>query len=723
MKSPDTKITFLDYIKSNPYSQLLTPISTIFGFSDIAKAVTRGHLPFVSVGAAAAIGLILLYNFHRLRAVRLNDSSSSKDFYPFLGSLTEEQRKPFIVPRPKDQQLISASIKRNAGVYSIISGESGAGKTTLVSLYASPPPDTEPTIFIIDDRVNTFYDLLNATLKFQQSGRDAELDELITDALAAVTPSSSRRESISDHFRLLLDYFSDRFLSESLVLIFEQSERLSANIRHFSKNEFQAALAFFEVLRTTAWIRVAFVTRNDRATDVLTLLPRQSFDVVFINSLQIDSPSTSTHDMRHKFENICSPDECKKIIEIATKNDAHNTFVLALAGYIVEAMGPKAIIDAQNSGGYDGIHHTIAIYLRLLSDEYAYLKKDASAKADLEMVLYALALYNHRTNLACTVDHIARIAHLPKERVLKVRDFLVERGLVKPDQGSSKDLRLAHDLLSDHVMRRDENEYLRIDHAVSMQQIVDRRLSSETLIDVQDEKDPFISTIVDGRFPSIAACLLWIAAIFYGIRLAAPQLVLSWLAPFNAILEKYLPGVVNPFGFETWYFFPIAFTQYIWVLFIYGLDRGFFRYVTQLEGRRFMGWIIHLIGPLGAALGFLLSFAPSLFILTIVIPALFLAIAYLLLWGQHKGGRLIGSYFLSLGGATIANMMISLIVCAGLTEILVLRLGSGQDVAGFGYLLLVCAAFLYFAYAMYGLQGSLHGRAAMLTIYDAGRRR
>lgn len=718
-----TKITFLEYLKSNPYSQLLTPISTIFGFSDAVKAVLfKGHVPAVTIGAAAAVGAVLLYNFHRLRPVRLNDPASSLEFYPFLASLDKVSQARFIIPRPRDLQLISDSIRRNARVYSIISGESGAGKTTLLSVYAETSSE-ETLIHIVDAHVNRFYDLLTSAIAFLGTTRGPELDELITDALKAIHSKMPARESVSDHLSVLLHYLRGAFLHNQLVLIFEQSERLSANIRSFEKDEFQATLTFFEALRACDWIRVAFVTRNDRTTDVLTLLPRRSFDIVFIDSLEIDSLSTTTLDMRRRFQTICSSEECDEIIRIATKNDVHNTFILALAGYIVEAVGADVIIRDRASRGYDGIHHILAIYLRLLSDEYAFLRKDASAKADLETVLYALALYNHRTNLACTATRIARICHLPQERVDDVVAYLLSRHLVAPDQESFENLRLAHDLLADHIMRRDENEYLRIDHALSMQQIVDRRLGPAELISVEPEKDPFISTVVDGWWPSTAAFLLWVAAFFYGLRIANPTLARSWLAPVNSALEQCIPGVVNPFGFEGWYFLPIAFTQYVWVLFMYGLDRGFFRYVTMAEGRPFMRWIIHLIGPLGAAMGFTLSFAPSLFIIPIVVPALILAACYLILWWSHTGGRLIGDYLLSLGSATVGNMMIATLVCVGLTELLILRGRSDKDIIGFVDLILVCASFWYVAYAMYGLQGSLHGRAAMLTIYDSGRRR
>jgi hypothetical protein len=722
MKVRNIKITFLDYLKSNPYSQLLTPISTIFGFSDILKAfLLKGYPPVVSIGAATGVGLVLLYNFHRLRPVHLKGPASSLEFYPFLAPLDNASRARFVIARPRDLQLISDAINRNTRVYSIISGESGAGKTTLLQVYAATSTK-ETFIHIVDAHVNGFYDLLTSTLSFLDSPRNTDLETILDDILAAIKLKGLRRESLSDHFNMLVDYLRNNLSNDRLVLIFEQSERLSVNVRHFGKEEFQATLAFFEALRTSEWIRVGFVTRNDRATDVLTLLPRQSFDVVFIDSLEIDDQSISTLDMRRRFQIVCSSDECDKIIEIATKNNVHNTFVLALAGYIVEATGADTIIDS-NTRGYDGIHQIIAIYLRLLSDEYAYMKKDASAKADLEMVLYALALYNHRTNLACTADRIARICHLPKDRVEDVIFHLLERHLVAPDRQSYEDLRLAHDLLSEHVMRRDENEYLRIDHALSMQHIVDRQLAPADLIDVQPEKDPFISTFIDGRWPSTAAFLLWIAAVFYGLRLADPALVMSWLGPVNSLLDRYLPGVVSPFGFDAWYFLPIAFTQYVWVLFMYGLDRGFFRYVTVAEGRPVMGWILHLVGPLGAALGLTLSFAPSLFIIPIVVPALILAACYLILWRKHTGGRLIGDYFFSLGATTIGNMVIAMLVCMGLTELLLLRVGGDKDIVGFVNLLLVCASFWYFAYVMYGLQGSLHGRAALLTIYDSGRRR
>jgi len=123
---------------------------------------------------------------------------------------------------------------------------------------------------------------------------------------------------------------------------------------------------------------------------------------------------------------ICSKEEYEALLKVTTRNCDANTFILSLAGYIVEALGPNKIVQGPNPHGYDGANQILDIYFRLLRQEFDYIHRDTNAGAYVEIVLHGLALFNQRRSMSCNKSFLSKLTHLPIQRINEVVDYLIE---------------------------------------------------------------------------------------------------------------------------------------------------------------------------------------------------------------------------------------------------------------------------------------------------------
>lgn len=713
-----TPLTFIEYAKGHIYTRFFAPIASLFGFSDIIRtAVSRSDFPWLLSAAAGFFVTFLVYNFLRLKQTTLLPKNAIKSFYPFHSTLSEQQREKLRIARPSQVKKLADAVENNENIHTILSGNSGVGKSTLIELYLShDEPGVSKDVF--KGVVSSVLDLPHFVLKSSISTRPLSIQNSLDSLTKLSRASTVDANSLSACLIALLETARDSIYKEQdAVFIFDQAERLISTISQLSPSEAEVVYSFLNALARADWARVVFVCRSDQLSTLLEKLPSNAFDIIFITSIGDDGSDAATEDLRRKFVDVCKSAQSARAVEsLLWRNSAANTFIVSLAGYIIESTSVRRILKLKTGIESETGPIILEEYIRLLGDEYSYLQKEYQSRADIETILFGLALYNHRTNLPCSIEMLTRLTHLPITISTPAIEYLLSRGVIEQESGRDDLLRLAHDLIADHLLRR-EHSMLGLEHAHAMQQIMDQKMSSDELIEVKEETNPFYSAAVHLKL-SVAAALLWVAALIYGARIAFPDFSYSLLKPVNDKLDSFLPGIVSHNPRDWWLFIPIALTQYIWVLFMYGLDEGFFRYVTEREHRPWMRWIIHVSGPLGAAMGFALSFAPALFIIPIVVPGLILASAYLFLWITRPKQKLVDKYFRQLGQATAMNMAIALTICWGLSEI-IMRRPEEWHWANAVSIILVCGLFCYFAYAMSG-QGSRRGRMSMIAVYDAG---
>ena len=714
----NTRQNFLDYVQSHRYSKLLIPILGIFGISDLPSALAHGQVPYLAITSVLIGLLFLLYTYHSIRPLRLSNAREAREFYPFLSALSAQERHKFLLPRSGDLHRLDQRIEASDTSHTVIAGASGVGKSMLISMLVGRT-NQRATYLLFDETVDNCYDVLFKLFDLGSPTRSIEIEEKVTFLLGENSEQDLETDEV---FSFLLSKLYERQKHEgTLHVIFDQAERMAGNFAKLGEAEQRLLIRILEGLRVERWIRTVFVVRSDLLAELLDQLTPFSFNIFFLGGIKPENNDTTFNDIKRKFLRICSHDQFLEILLLIENSSHPNTLALALAGYITENKSADYILRYKDQSGRNGVDRILTIYISLLFQEYEYIHVDTATSAELEVTLFALSLLNSKAGMACTIDDVARVGHLPTARVSRAFDYLRDRDVLKPELGKPEYFRIAHDLIADHVLRRDPVK-LRLDHAAAMEQIVDRGISKEQILVVREEKDPFISSILNGFPVSFAAWLLWGAAVFYGLRIAVPERVYEWLEPVNRVVEAAIPGSLSQNPADWWLFIPIAFTQYIWVLFMYGLDRGFFKYVTVVERRPLMRFLLHMAGPLGALLGFLLSFFPSLFVIPIALPGVLLSVSYAALSMSQVKDKLVHKYFTELSIGTAVNMIIAFVVCYGLTELYILRNAKAAQFENSVSIVLVCILFCCFAFQMRGRQGSQFGRSAMLAVYDAGRR-
>ena len=546
--------------------------------------------------------------------------------------------------------------------------------------------------------------------------------------------------------------FQDCF--QEFFFLFDQSERLFAGLSKAdlgfgtgSSRVIAAAGMLFDKLRFVEFAVAVYVVRSEFVVSALTM-----FQEFSISSAQIDNFATFNPENRpeaftdlvsinivhgiNSLENIdafnsyrakflasCRTLDFEKLantLSLRSKNDA-NTFYTHLAGYVIEHF-VDLDIEIKNfaEGRTDNKELVLEKFFQFLREEYAHLKQDETSKQIIDLTLYTLAVENQRTMLPLTSIELAGLAHHPLSEVADCLEFLESKGIVACRIESSKRFRIVHDLITDHII---SSQYISVANAHKdfIAQL------SETQSDKKEFIVPEITPNIFDVFSSknritIPQVIILASIAFCIVRLFLPNFIFDWMAPINESLNFMLPGVVQTFGHNSWYYFPIIFMQGFWVSYMYYLDRGYFCYVLKSEG-----WIVRSLSkyssPAGGIAGCLFAFAPSLMAVPIIVGALGCATVYLV----HSYSSNIGGFIrhnnteLSAKIYFMALLMVAWTFVLG--RVLVPYGENGVDPTACLIIWLSSIGLFGYWWAMRTRQGSQAGRSSMLTMYERGRKK
>jgi ABC-type dipeptide/oligopeptide/nickel transport system ATPase component len=701
------------YSTQHRYYRLLLPILVLFASTDIWK-IGKGAstLAFLTGGLGLAV---LAYAVYRLRKATLLGPEQCKYFFPFLAMIDEPTQARFLLSRASLLEQLGLAVRGSVASHVIVVGPSGVGKSTLLQQYVAAVKDKR---HILTDPIGYVDDALGAIVGTER----IRSDKIFEEDRAIINGDNSSLNAMRQAMLRTIERCVDNAV-DPFVIIFDQAERLAVYLETATDQERMRLASFLAVCRSTG-VRVVFAVRSEYLADIVSLMPKDGYSLFFVDE---DNPES---DLRQRLERLnFAKNEIDDYIPIVRSKGKINTFVYQLAGYLAESVGLHEILRNRHKYFSDE-RAIIEVYIEKLLDDYGYLHCDHMRAADVEVVLFTISNFNKRTGRAIEFDAIGRIAHLPYGRLQKCGDYLFQKKVIGDPADKVSGIRIAHDVLMDQILNR-EARFLQAERRLAIEQIIDRGFERGDLVDTLDEMHPLyppycFRQTADGKTEmggALETVLLWSAAILYWWRIAFPDAAAEVLAPVNHYLNHLIPDIVVAPQDSNVFFVLIAFTQYIWVIFIYGLNKGFFYYLHKVgELNGFTYFALQIAGPAGALMGFILSFAPALFIIPIAVPGLGLALVYLCLYRRRDRETAIYKMFWEFGITTVGNMIIAFGACYLLYK--TVRHHSGDGYASNVLVIyFVCALFLYFAYHMRHRQGSEIGRNGMLAMYDAGRRR
>ena len=716
-KEPSTR-QFWTFVSQHRYIRLLLPILGLIGGADVWLWYQSGDWPWLLVVAAIAAFVAVIVAWNKIRSVALLDPDECKDFFPFLNGLPEPKRLPFYLPRPDLLGRLKSRIASLRNSHLMIVGESGSGKTTVLDHFKAEMEDVS-IVTELASEADTI-SILKAITSDRGFLQDVELQNQLReaakepfDARHAATCASKLAQRLSQH------------ITKPTYVLIDQAERFKPYLDRSTKKTRAMTLLFLESLKNQEKIHVIFSIRSDKIDGLITLLGENGYDLFFLKGFDVYENTAAREIMSSKFQAVgLSEEHISDVLDELSKSGNVNAFDFQMAGYVYECFGVSNVNRMRGE-----VHRTDNVFFDIfhdaLYDEFGFISADHLAAADLEVVLFIIAYYNKRKSLALRRDDAILLSHIPESNFTRVEEYLKARHLLDIDDLAHSSFRLAHDLVVEQVLSK-EPRHLQPDQQIALEKIIDElpdRMPSQKVLDYVT---PFIgfarrknNGIAD--FGNPETVLLWLFALLYFLRIAYPESFATYIQPVNSTLDNWLPGIVFPASESNYFFAPIALTQYIWVMVVYGLNRGFFFYIWEYESNGVMSIILRIIGPFGAFLGLLLSYAPGLFIIPIGIPGLILGVSYVLIATRANLPTAIYRYLNVLGWATIGNMVIA----AGVTYLLidVMRNFSPARAMELGLVnLLTCALFCYFAYQMRWRQGTNLGRSRMLAMYHAGRK-
>lgn len=638
----------------------------------LASATSESSELAFSGGVVLPIAVILSAFIIRGRTgVVLNSKDKIKYFYPFSRDVTGGGAELHLVDHEARLATLKDCIEEKPGCLLVV-GDSGAGKSTLVN-----------------------------ALKNEKS-------------IKVIKPRKS--------FALLVEDM-EKFQSGDLsVLAIDQFERVRASLDTANSEDikkFNAIISSAEVDKKS----YLFVVRSDLLGPILDLLSQHRPTIHMVPGLHFEAGSQTVNATLARLEDLrLSAQELAVVKKQLTDAKSVNSFAFQVGGYLIESLSGRERRKHFNPIRFN--EDSIAIYLDLVFAEYADVHLYARYLIHIETVLYTIASYNRKHDQGITVEQISHFTHMPNEYVERAVKFLKDRGVVEPDAEGRAAYFVAHDLIASEVLDS-QPRHMQQDYRVAISELCSDQNDTFEMEAPFVEINPFKRAIlghVEGPFSiSLSLLFIWAAALLYGLRLKS-------FDPVNSF-SVYIPSWVLEFGGDvdiksaTYMFFPITFTLYMWILFMYGLDRGYFFYLHRRQA--ISGWayaMVYVAGPIGIIIGFVSSFAPAIFPLGVVVPGLFIAIAYCnaaLRDGNKKS--LHHKYTFTFSWQIVLNMLISVFAVYLVSR--VLRENSFDDSQWESRAIIFGIAILFsaFAYAMHERQGSETGRWVLLTVHSASR--
>jgi hypothetical protein len=704
----------------------------------------------------------------RIRRIRLPDMSESKYFYPFLsnhegdeGKNSNENSDQFLIERRSDSLNLMTIIKNRKEANIILTGKSGVGKSTLVMSYVSATDSKKLNLHITeyDHIVYEILDYICGNLEAHEKSLNRPLRESAKKLRFHFDNLIMSQTSDTSEFTLESEQFFEiaaRCCADSLevIFVFDQFERF---VNHFGRMELIRAdkegdrvsycvgLILDRIRRFKCFVPL-YIVRAEFATECASKLAKFTFfeslqldeihaiegvlladkirsvcNIFWLHGINSHNNLSAFQEYEKRLRGIFRPIHHQKISQILGLHSPTNanTFNTQLTGYMLEHfVGSDKQIESFARGTVSDHEFIFDKFIDYLAAEFVSEFNAPNMRYSLELVLFSIAAENHQTKMALTEKEIAQLAHFPIEDVSICIEYLLRKRVLVGRGDSPRRYRIAHDLLSEHIVRS-EHLSIRNDHRVSILQLVESKIAKDNFVLPEKlygvgnffQRDNFFDFAKWSVRFFIACCLL---------RLAFPEVAFELMKPVNLWINHLLPGSVLEFDFGMIYYLPIILIQIFWVNYMYYLDRGYFRYVLR-DDPVAVRLLSNLASPAGGLAGFISSFAPSLMAVPIMVGAIGCGLVY---WFHSNNG--------AIDGATKANSRelawkigFMVLIMGALTLVLYRVLlpfqGNNQSFEAVTLIWLTSACLLGYWLAMRSRQGSQPGRSSLLTIYDRSR--
>ncbi len=540
------------FIQNNAVSETFLPMfillgcSTPVGFlslSALSASIPAFNYDFIKNNSFQIIFCLifiiyLFYEYYQIDEFKLKGASDVSAFYPFLERMPKELQARIIVPRPNNSSSIMKFLKDEDARFYILAGDSGVGKSTILRTIANRKIE-HFKVHTVSSSLISFYDFVVTALYGSTNPSDLSNEDLeIVDEIAKLDHSQLQLK-ISD----IIARFDQQSGPARIAIIIDQSERIVARIVSVDQSERDKIYLFINTLRQHKRFKIVFAVRSDYLSKLIELLPQQSYLIEFIRGLSISTGAEGSLEVQRRFERIgLSEIDKSYIYNIVLNHGRSNSFILNIAGYLAECGHIKRIRNVSSLTEVRDDRLLIEAYIRCILDEYATVKGSRRYIHEMEVILYTIASLHRVDPLGFNSERLALISHLTHERTDAALAYLLSRDLVQKVDEKINFYFLAHDLLSEHILNRD-NAYLQPEYASSLRIICENNANIERLIRSNEHPNPYVLA-TKGSF-DFRAIPLYAAFVAYFFRMSMPETCLKLLTPVNDYLNSAFPGIAG----------------------------------------------------------------------------------------------------------------------------------------------------------------------------------
>lgn len=665
-----------------------------------------------------AVGLVCLVvwmNKHTEKRT-VPSRAECRIFYPFLsdnlGTLVNKNsdQHQYLIPRTAESERIYSLLVKQKNKHFVCIGDSGAGKSLLFKNDILKNENVKYCVFTDEYETHEFFIILSQISKLKPNGDTAE----------SLIKKLRMENDVANFEQLIKEILVETIPTDSdVILVFDQAERLVSQIDKQQTQYEQKLYSLYEILiralRNHNNVRTVFLVRSDLSTQLLQLIQRiecKRNRISFSDTIHIYMfDGFNIEDDRQfnliisKFDEIgFSGDPEKLINSISADGSTINSFELQFIGFMIEHYKDyDDTIKNQILIGEIKLLSLIRRFWYYLSSEFTRLNNGGTEGGkNLFIVAYTISVLNKERGAPVSSDEVAKLSALSKIEVSAAIDFLANKSIITSNKHNK--YRLIHDMVRDFFIG-EPNPEIRTAY---------REAITSQLIEVTDEnldkcippsRSYFISDLFDPRGSwNLSLLIIFGMMVLCIARLISPEYLYAIVeANYPSILD--LTFISGPKDYPVLAYFPNVVAQFLWVTFMYDFNRNYFRQFLP-SNAYFSRICAEWAAPLGAILGGLTIFAPSLFIIPIFTGGSLLSICYLYSFYRFQVSGRTRVLFKELGLKTVSNMLLSAII----TWILyTLFLADGMNWNSQVIAFLTSLGFIYFYFMMKDRQCSPSG--------------
>lgn len=663
-------------IKEHPYFWFAAPImlGLICSGAVSAGSVESMELAFsagVMAPFAVVLSIILIRNH---TGVALPAKSETGHFFPFRKVGSDEGSGGLLIDHETRTSHLKESIDASK-IVTLVIGDSGVGKSTLLH---------------------------------------AIKDQLAVEIIVAENSFLSLCNDIQAVLR--------RKKSQVNFIAIDQSERIRNSLSNDKENCYRTFASLVEALKS-ANIKLIFVVRSDLVSPILNLLDLYDPKLHFLSGIGFESKADSLDTVMAHLDTLSlTAQEKVAVRDTLSAHSTINSFAFQTGGYLIESLTRTERKKYFSQIRFDS--ETISIYLHLLFSEFSNKGNYPDLRIHIETVLFTIAQYNRRHNLPISNEEIAQVSSMPTLYVENVIGFLHSRGIIEATSSTIKSYFVSHDLVSSEILDN-QPKYMRQDYRLAISDMITEREMIGDIPVRSLEINPFRRIFTsEARGPfvfSFALVSIWFAVISYAFRIQNVKFA-NWIDSEVPSIIKHLGGDI-PISQANYMFPAIYFTLYCWIIFMYGLDRGYFYYLYK---ERAISWwaylLVHIAGPVGILIGLVSSVAPGIFLYGIIVPGLLIAGAHANAAYRHRDFNcLFARYSFRFAWQTVLNMSIAISSWYLIQRTLQDNVARDRNVENLVIIFALATIFCVVAFVMRERQGSETGRWSLLSVYAASR--